>query len=682
EFLGRNDHQVKINGYRIELGEIETHLTTHPKIKDAVVTATANHLTAYLTPTAPDHATDDLIADIRHTLTTTLPDYMIPRTLTLLDTLPLTPNGKIDRTALPTAVVRTGAAGSDEPADPDGGQPRNDIERRLRDVWTAALGIETCGIHDVFGDLGGDSLIALRVISKAADSGLSITPRQFFERPTIAELARVATIAAPRTADEAGADVTGEAALLPAQAMLLAGLDGSVARHHNYALFFELDEPMNKVALRVALRTLVARHDAFRTGFVHGTQGWRQRVAAADDVAAVPLEWLDLAGVPEEEQSRVIEEAAERAQQGFRLEEPPLLRVLYFDRGRARRAELLLIAHWLVVDNFSLRLVLDELLTAHAQIAEEGQATLLPPTVPAAMWARELAGLAGRSAAAPELAGTPEAAPGLGPTRRSAVLTHESAVAPEPGRLSRPGTTWGVAREAATLIEVLDASAVGRLRGFARGAATMGDVLLAALARSARACGFGKAIRVDVDGHGRAAALPGVSAVAADLSRTVGRLSVRYPLEVPAVADSAEAVRTVVAVRSAVPNGGLEHALAAYGGSAHADDTPVPAADFAFNYLGAVDELYAIPGLRPSAHRPGPLVHADTPLRYRFEVLCGTVDGELLIGLTCPAAQQPAAKKLLGTLMTELSGPDGRDAPDRTQSARGSALAATFRHWL
>ncbi|MEU0023690.1 condensation domain-containing protein, partial [Streptomyces rochei] len=657
EFLGRNDHQVKINGYRIELGEIEAKLTTHPNVKDTVVTTTDNHLTAYVTraESAPDDP-DQLVGSLRAALAVALPDYMIPRNFVLLDTLPLSANGKVDRGALPAPLPQpTGGSPSRGDADPVGAQgsePRNDMERRLRDIWKEVLGLEAVSVHDDFGQLGGDSLLALRVISRAAEAGLELTPRQFFEHPTIAGLAGVATLAVPRPAEEQPTEVIGDVPLLPAQAMLLAGLDATVARHHNYALFFELDEPLNKVALRVALRTLISRHDSLRTGFVHGPKGWRQHVATVDEVSVVPMEWLDLGDMPAEEQGRTIEELAEQAQRSFDLAEPPLLRVLYFDRGRDRKPELLLVAHWLVVDNFSLRIVLGDLLAAHAQIAEYGHAELPAPGTPAAVWAEQVAR-----------------------------QTEQTGVTSQPPfERARHGT----ARDAVTLVEVLDSRATDRLREQTNSSVVLGDVILAALARAARATGLGESIRVDVDGHGRGAVLPGVASPI-DLSRTVGRLSVRNQLEVPALQDPVRAAKTVAAVRAALPNGGLDDAVTAYGTTAVADGLSAPAPEFAFNYLGTVDELYAITGLRPSGHRPGPLVHPETPLRHRFELLCGTVEGELLIGLTCPGIDQPEAEHLLKNFMAELRGVEAaveRPAAANGRDTRGAALADTFRRWL
>ncbi|MCF6526598.1 condensation domain-containing protein, partial [Streptomyces sp. JJ36] len=644
----------KLHGHRIELGEIHHHLTTHPHLTDALLTTTHHTLTAYLTTGDTDALADPdaLIADVRRSLAEALPDYMVPRQYVVLDAFPLTPNGKIDRTALPTPrPAGRPAEPADEPGadDPDAErEPRNDIERRLRDIWAEVLGRESVGVHEVFGDAGGDSLLALRVIARAADAGLTLTPRQFFAHPTVAGLARVAVLAAPRTGQPdagAAAEAGGEAPLLPGQRMLLSGTDAErnaeTVRHHNYALFFSLDAPLDKVALRVALRTLVARHDTLRTGFAGGPEGWRQHVRPAAEKRNVPVEWLDLSGLEPAEQDRTIEEHARRAQRSFDLAEPPLLRVLYADRGPGARPELLLTAHRLVVDNFSLRLLLDELLTAHAQIAEEGEAELPPVSLPASAWARMRA----EHAAAPE----------------------------EPAGPAAP--SYGRAGDAETLIEVVDAGAVARLRERARDGATMGDVVLAALAAAARGCGRGGTLRVDVDGHGRTGTPPGSGAAEADLSRTLGRLSVRHRLCLRGVSGPEEAVAAVVAARRAAtggdPDGVREDGEAA-------GEPP----EFLFNHLGAVDELFAVPGLEPSALHPGPLVHPDTPLRHRFELLCGTVEDELLIGLTFPAGDRQEARALLKGLLAEVAAGAPAAPAGRARSQRGRALAEMYRRWL
>jgi amino acid adenylation domain-containing protein len=162
ECLGRTDHQVKIRGFRIELEEIETALRQHPAVNQAVVVAREDapgdkRLTAYLTcsgDTAPDRG------ELRALLKQALPDYMIPADYVALDALPISPNGKIDRNALPRPTPMTGQSESKLASEP----PRNEIERKLVEIFRQVLGVESVGIEDDFFDLGGHSLAAVQAI--------------------------------------------------------------------------------------------------------------------------------------------------------------------------------------------------------------------------------------------------------------------------------------------------------------------------------------------------------------------------------------------------------------------------------------------------------------------------------------------------------------------------------------
>jgi len=184
EFLGRDDFQVKVQGYRIELGEIETALAQHPGVRAAVVAAPEDRhggrrLIAYVVaaaePTAP--SADDL----RAFLAAKLPEYMVPPVILHLAALPLSPNGKIDRQALPTADAQG------ETAAPLA--PRNDLERLLAEIWAEALG-QPVGIADDFFERGGDSLIAVRIISAVRSRlGRDLPLTAVFSAPSVEALA-------------------------------------------------------------------------------------------------------------------------------------------------------------------------------------------------------------------------------------------------------------------------------------------------------------------------------------------------------------------------------------------------------------------------------------------------------------------------------------------------------------
>jgi amino acid adenylation domain-containing protein len=187
EFIGRIDHQVKIRGFRIELAEIESQLLTHDKIREAVVVSkeddrgATRYLCAYLVPG------DELSpVECREYLSKRLPDYMVPAYFIQMEKIPLTSIGKVDRKALP---------------EPDSGRkpgtdyvpPRNEIEKKLHDIWKEMLAVNfSIGIDDNFFELGGQSLAAMRAVQRVQDVFQVKVPLEaFFQQGTIRHIAQL-----------------------------------------------------------------------------------------------------------------------------------------------------------------------------------------------------------------------------------------------------------------------------------------------------------------------------------------------------------------------------------------------------------------------------------------------------------------------------------------------------------
>ncbi|MDF4005205.1 amino acid adenylation domain-containing protein [Luteibacter sp. PPL552] len=198
EYLGRSDHQVKIRGLRIELGEIESTLAAIDAVRDAVVLAVPDErrvprLVAYLVPHDGQALPDG--AALRHTLSQTLPDYMLPEHVVVLPAMPLTANGKVDRKALP-APDTTGPAAEHV-------APRTPTERALATLWTELLHVERVGATDDFFHLGGHSLLATQLVSQLRKRQIAdIELRDLFTHATLASLAsfidaRQGTVAHP-----------------------------------------------------------------------------------------------------------------------------------------------------------------------------------------------------------------------------------------------------------------------------------------------------------------------------------------------------------------------------------------------------------------------------------------------------------------------------------------------------
>ncbi|MHC5738118.1 non-ribosomal peptide synthetase [Nostoc sp.] len=187
EFLGRIDNQVKIRGFRIELSEIETVLSQHESVQKAVVIVKENvsgdkYLVAYIVPNVEMQNFSSLL---RKFLKEKLPEYTIPKAFVMLDSLPLTASGKVDRLAL-TELDSPASSLLDEKFI----APRTPTESTLAKIWAEVLNIEPVGIHDNFFDLGGDSLLTVRLlkqIHKHFERELPLS--SLFLNPTIESLA-------------------------------------------------------------------------------------------------------------------------------------------------------------------------------------------------------------------------------------------------------------------------------------------------------------------------------------------------------------------------------------------------------------------------------------------------------------------------------------------------------------
>jgi amino acid adenylation domain-containing protein len=185
DFLGRLDNQVKVRGFRIELGEIETVLANHPAVSSAVVVARGSgaeaELAAYVIPLGVPVGTGAL----RQYLTQSLPAYMVPSTVTLLDAFPLTPNGKVDRKALPEPT-------RERSGDHELVAPRTGMERRLVQIWERELGIKPIGVTDDFFDLGVTSILAGTLFAAIEhELGDTLPLGAIFRAPTIEALAEL-----------------------------------------------------------------------------------------------------------------------------------------------------------------------------------------------------------------------------------------------------------------------------------------------------------------------------------------------------------------------------------------------------------------------------------------------------------------------------------------------------------
>ncbi|MFI6079355.1 amino acid adenylation domain-containing protein, partial [Actinoplanes sp. NPDC051343] len=258
EFLGRSDDQVKLRGFRIELGEVETALTRHEAVGQAVAMVREDQpgqrrLVAYVIAAGVDGER------LREFVGRTLPEYMVPAAVVVLDAFPSTANGKVDRAALPMPDVSVSWRG-----------PRTPVEELLCGLFAEVLGLPRVGIDDGFFAFGGDSLLVTRLVSRIRTAmGVEVSIRAVFEAPTVAGLARLVA----RSSDQARPALVAvpRPQRLPLsfaqQRLWFLNRLEEQSGAYNIPVAVRVHGGLDVAALEQALTDVVGRHESLRTVF-------------------------------------------------------------------------------------------------------------------------------------------------------------------------------------------------------------------------------------------------------------------------------------------------------------------------------------------------------------------------------------------------------------------------------
>ena len=302
-FLGRNDSQVKIRGYRIELGDIEAAVRRHPAISDNVTLAREDtpgdlRLVTYLIP-EKGHKVPGA-RDLREFLRRSLPEYMLPARFVFLDKFPVSPNGKIDRRALPAPDRWV------EEINTEYIPPRTDVEKETADLFADTLNLERISINDSFFELGGNSLLAARVVYKAEECfRVKIPLRSFLAQPTVAGLSQVITTTPQHGANgqltannmeiEAGgaadSELLRQSNLTRGQFLMWMGQQiNPTAPLYNVVHAFTIHGQLDVDAFQRAFRALVDHSDSLRTTILQINGVPQQQVS---QTAAARIEMVD-----------------------------------------------------------------------------------------------------------------------------------------------------------------------------------------------------------------------------------------------------------------------------------------------------------------------------------------------------------------------------------------------------
>jgi amino acid adenylation domain-containing protein/non-ribosomal peptide synthase protein (TIGR01720 family) len=567
EFLSRSDDQVKIRGFRIELKEIEAVLRLHPEVREGIVlcrrdTPDSDRLVAYIVPGQAGTSN----AEVRSFLSKHLPDYMLPAAFVRLDALPRTPHGKVDRQALPAPAPEATEQVHSYIA------PRTRTERILAELWAQVLRLDSVGIHDNFFELGGDSILSIQIVARANQVGLRLSSKDIFHYQTIAELAPVVSFARSINAEQG--TVTGLVPLSPIQRRFFSQHHPE-PHHFNQSFLLKVRRDFDTVHLASVVQHMLAHHDALRLRFTRDETGWIQYNAGPDDNP--PFSRVDLSALPEREQKKAMRAAAGSQQASLDLAAGPLVRVVFFDLGPQHPGRLLIIVHHLAVDGVSWRILLEDLQTAHAQLAR-GEVVKLPSkTTSFKFWAERLRDYAHSTELRQELAYW--VAQSQKPVSRLPVDYPE-------GRLSN---TMASARFIS--VSLNPEETLFLLREAPRAYRTqVNDILLTALVQAFSLWTGSRSLLISLEGHGREEIFDDV-----DVSRTVGWFTSVFPvwLDLAGAPNVGEALKTIKEQLRRVPRRGIGYGILRYLTSKEeiGEEWIGPQPEVSFNYLGQFDQV-------------------------------------------------------------------------------------------
>lgn len=602
EFIGRADNQIKIRGFRVEPGEIESILGTHPSVCDCLVVIREDRglrrLAAYVV-----FAGEPSVAELTGFLKTKLPEYMVPTLFVPVAVLPRLSNGKVNRKALPARV-----AGDAEPV-PGLMMPRNTRETLLAGIWREVLRLESVGVHDNFFGLGGDSILSIQVVARANEAGLRITPRQFFQNQTVAELALVASEKTVVRDERVGELI---APLSPVQLWLIEQY-GGVPAHYNQSVLVEVPGNIQPRALAEAARYVYAQHPALSLHFSLSGDEWTQEFAPVAGAEIFAFEDLSPFLPPEREtRMRAIAAGLERDMDPARGR---LVHMRLFRFGESEPARLFVVVHHLVVDGVSWRILLEDFYAAYERLAHGLQPVLAPEVVSFTEWATQLRLFA----------------------RQEEVLTAAAYWLEQDAREVRPlpgireSNLWGDARAVSV---ALSAAATRQLLQVVPQAynTRINEVLLAALALSFRQWTDAEFLLVDLEGHGREEFVEGM-----DTSRTVGWFTSIFPvlLNVPRGVVSPGDILKSVKEQVRVPGQGFYYGILKYLSTAaeiRSKLDSMPPADVLFNYLGQTDAMLPREsGWRAATENLDPSHDPQLRRSHLLEINAVVTDGQLRV---------------------------------------------------
>ncbi|MNW44053.1 Plipastatin synthase subunit C [compost metagenome] len=379
EYSGRMDEQVKIRGFRIELGEIESVIRRQEGVRDVAVITKEDQvgdkfICAYVVSDDQDNEVD--IAHMKSALRKYLPEYMIPSYLVMMEQLPVTTNGKLDRRALPQPEVTSTQKYV---------APRNELEETLGNIFSEVLGLEKIGIDDNFFEMGGDSIKAIRIISKVREHGFDLDIRTLVQERDIRNISNKVEKVQFDHLQEYQQPVEGLVQWTPIQHEFF-GWKLSSPWHFNQAIMIHSSEKLDVDSIHTTLKHLTVHHDALRSVF---DDDGTQRIRRVDEPNLYELAIYNYQDIKNEKAlEQIVEEHCNEIQGSIDLKNGPLMKVGLFDTFDGMH--IFICIHHLVVDGVSWRILLEDFNTVYMQITNHEDVSLPLKTASYQKWSEGL----------------------------------------------------------------------------------------------------------------------------------------------------------------------------------------------------------------------------------------------------------------------------------------------------
>ncbi|OAB44761.1 non-ribosomal peptide synthetase [Paenibacillus glacialis] len=609
DYLGRIDNQVKIRGFRIELGEIESQIIDEMGVYDAVVIDRtqedgSTYLCAY-------YIADREISEgeLRGSLLSRLPGYMVPTYFVRVDQIPLTPNGKVDRTKLPEVIKKDVLP---ETAD----QPINVIEEVLIQTYQTILNVNRIGRRHNFYHMGGDSIKAIQIAAKLNEAGLKVKVKDILALPVLFELAAVLSFhdkSSQMQIQQKPAE--GDISALPITSWFFEQAF-TKEDHWHQSVLLKLKQPMHLREVKLIVNELIAHHDSLRINYRRES---RTLFYNSSHLQALDLvEEIDLTGFTNKQQQEKMIEHGYRIKSQFNIENDPLFRACLFVTDTLGGRTLLLTAHHLVIDAVSWRILLDDFTLLADQFRHTGKLQLPQKTHSYQVWAEFL-----------QAYGKEEGLKELSYWRKVIENGNEFTAMYKDNSISNSLPSQQHMIHAQLEVEetrllLTEANTAYRTEA--------NDLLVLTLGLAVRNLTQRENIVLELEGHGREELSDDI-----DLTRTLGWFTSLYPVLLHLTGhDYADLIKSVKEQLRTIPHKGIGYGILRYISQSLPQSQGRSA--IRFNYLGQMDNGFDNHLFQLLQDDSGADHAPENRLSCALDIIAAVIDGSLQITVTYDAA--------------------------------------------